>query len=366
MNILFYTPLNSRCLDIESQAIEFSKRGHRIFLLTQNESGLNHQMFESHGFNVYDTSSEIFSGRLRTVSRLVRLIRFCWKYKIDLIYSHLEPANFIAVIAQYFIKSRVIICRHHVDAAKLYSFENDFSYRLTYKLAKDIIVVSKRAKDFMVHHEKVNSNRIHVIPLSYNFDLYEPISQENVEVILKKYPTDILLLSVFRLTKYKRPFLSINLVKELIRDGIKVKLVILGQGELASKLKEQVVSEGLGNSIYFEGYVNNVQEYMTAADVLVHPSVLDSSSIVLKESGIVNLPMIACHDVGDFDEVIENGVNGFLVDRDNFVMQAKSIIKQYISDKASLRNIGKASEVNVRNRFSILDAKDYYQRCFHN
>jgi glycosyltransferase involved in cell wall biosynthesis len=218
----------------------------------------------------------------------------------------------------------------------------------------------------MVHHEKVNSNRIHVVPLSYNFDLYQPIIQENVEAILKKYSSDILLLSVFRLTKYKRPFLSISLVKELIRDGIDAKLIILGQGELASKLKNHVASEGLDNSVFFEGYVNNVQEYMTAADILVHPSLLDSSSIVLKESGIVKLPIIACHDVGDFDEVIDDKVNGFLVDKDNFVAEAKSIIDQYLNHRVSLKNVGKASELNVRSRFSIFDAKAYYERCFHN
>lgn len=365
MRILFYTPLNTKCLDIESQANEFFKAGHQIFLLTQSELGVLHQRFSAYGYTV---NAHLFSTQYTKwliVRRWIDLIGYCWTHRIDVLYAHLEPANFIAVLAQYFIRGRVIICRHHVDEAKLYGFDQDLSYRLTYRLAKEIVVVSARAKNYMAQEENVPANRIHQVKLAYDFGLYPPPNNVSIQDIRKKCFAQVVLLTICRLTHYKRPQLSIAVVARLRVLGIDAKLIVLGRGELTQDLLKQVTERKLEDYVMLPGYVNNVQDYLTIADFLVHPSLLESSCISVKEAGLAQLPVVVCKGIGDFDDVIESGINGFIVDPDNFVDETVSIILKHYQEKNRLKEIGGNLYNTVLRQFDIKNTAPYYEINFH-
>src|SRR5258706_5526340 len=271
MNILFYTPLNTQCRDIESQAVEFQKAGHQIHVLTQSQYGKLHESFSGYGFRASFTEFSLRPSSLNFLLRIFKLVLYCWRNKIDLVYAHLEPCNFIAVVAQYLVKTRVVICRHHMDYARLSGMDRYFSYRLTYKSAKDIIVVSDQAKNYMIKEEGIPPEKIHQINLSYDFDLYQPPNINEINKIRSSYQSDVLLLTVGRLSALKRPQLSIQLLFELRKIDLDARLLILGEGELLDDLKKSVIDLNLTERVFFAGYVNNVLEYMSASDFLIHP-----------------------------------------------------------------------------------------------
>ena len=364
MRILFYTPLNTRCLDIESQAAEFKKAGHEIFLLTQSPYYILHENFKSYGYLVAANPVTSNWTKWLVLKRWFYLVVYCRRHRIDVLYAHLEPANFIAILAQYFVRTRVIICRHHIDEAKLYPFGKDLSYKLTYKLAREIIVVSARAKEYMIEEELVPASRIYQINLSYNFDLYASPNSDIVRNIREQHSAEVLLLSVCRLTRYKRPELSIEVLKKLYDLGLNAKLIILGKGELMGSLQQQILKNGLEQFVSLAGYVSNVQDYMAASDFLVHPSLLESSCISLKEAGLVNLPIIVCKNIGDFNEVI-NHENGFKVNPDNFVDESVTIINKWYKKKDELAKIGQNLHSTVLTLFDIAKVAPYYEKTFH-
>jgi glycosyltransferase involved in cell wall biosynthesis len=104
---------------------------------------------------------------------------------------------------------------------------------------------------------------------------------------------------------------------------------------------------------------------MAAADLLLHPSIEDSSSITIKEAALVNLPVIVCKDVGDFDEVIEHQVNGFLVDKDNFVTETVHLVKAYLQEPANFKQVTKNLIKTVKEKFSINVNAPLYEKYFH-
>jgi glycosyltransferase involved in cell wall biosynthesis len=365
MNILFYTPLNTRCRDIESQAIAFRKKGHSIFLLTQSPHALLQDNFSGYGFKTESTASSSRFAYLALIQRLLKFTWYCWRNRIDVVYAHLEPANFVAVLGQFMVKARIIICRHHMDYARLNGFDNDLSYRATYRLANDVVVVSRQAKQHMVTEEGIKEDKIHFIPLSYDFALYGSAEPETVHAIRKKYAADILLLTICRLTWLKRPEVSVQLVKKLRDAGHDAKLLILGKGELQEELETQVRLLGLTEAVFFTGYVDNVLDYMAASDFLVHPSVSESSCISVKEAGLVDLPVIVCRDVGDFNDVIEHNKNGFVVEKHDFVDSSLRLIQQYVANKEALARIGANLHAAVYDKFDIKNALPYYEKMFH-
>jgi glycosyltransferase involved in cell wall biosynthesis len=280
------------------------------------------------------------------------------------VYSHLEPCDFIASLAQFFIKARVVICRHHMDYARINGFDKSLSYRLTYSLARDIIVVSSQAKQYMIDEEHVNSSKIHHINLGYNFELYGAANNTIASEIRSRYKADICLLTVCRLTRSKRVTVAIDLVEELIARDMNVKLLILGKGDLYEELNQYIQKKDLTTNVFLIGHVTNVLDYMAAVDFLVHPSVSESSCITVKEAGLVELPVIVCRDVGDFNDVIEDRSNGFLTDCDNFVADSVQIIADCVrADKC--KQIGSNLKTTVQSKYDIRFIAPAYERLFH-
>jgi L-malate glycosyltransferase len=353
-NILFYAPFNQRSRDTESLMLAFRKQGHNVICLSQQEGYLINDFLNANGVTAVSyVIPGPRSGWWYYCRHLFFFIRFCWKHDIDVVYSHLEPANFVASIGQFFIRGRTYLCRHHVDEGKLYKFDKDIYYNLTYFFARRIIVVSKRAKEYMIGHEGIPEKKILHINLAYDFNLYEKVDSTQVKQIREKYRADLLLLTACRLTKYKRPQLAIQLVKELRDRGHDVKLVMLGKGEMLEGLHQMIAELGLEGRIFLEGYVSNVLEYMNAADYFIHPSVLDSSCVSVKEAGLVELPSIVCKGIGDFEDYIVDGENGFLVDAEEFVERSVDVISRYSTQKLLLEKIGENLKKSVLELFSV-------------
>jgi glycosyltransferase involved in cell wall biosynthesis len=351
--ILFYAPFNQRSRDTESLMIAFRRQGHEVTCLSQQEGS---QIFDVLKANDVRVVSKIFPG-IRVgwwyfMKHIAFFIQFCRSKKVDIVYSHLEPGNFVASIGQHFIPAKVYLCRHHNDEGMLYRYDRDVSYKITYRLAKRVIVVSERARRHMVDEEGVSARKLTHINLAYDFDLYDRGSDANIASIRKNVGGKIVLLSVGRLTAYKRPELAIRVLKALEVAGLDARLIILGQGEKKLELESLARELGLQERVVMPGYVSNVLEYMRASDFLVYPSINDSSSVTVKEAGLVELPVIVCKGVGDFDDYISNGKNGFVVDAEHFAEEAAKLIIAN-ADSCKLADMGAELKASVMHRFSI-------------
>jgi glycosyltransferase involved in cell wall biosynthesis len=269
------------------------------------------------------------------------------------VYSHLEPANFVASIGQYLIKAKTYLCRHHIDEGRLYHFDKDLSYRMTYKLAKHIIVVSDHSKRYMIDQEKIHPSKILHINLAYDFSLYEKQRKLNVAEIRDQYRAEVLLLSACRMTSFKRPEKVIEVARRLLDQGLDVKLIMLGSGEMQDELEMLIKNLGLNDRIFMLGYVSNVLDYMAAANFLLHPSLLDSSCVAIKEAGLVELPVIVCKGIGDFDDYLIDGENGFVVSPDFFIEEASQVVKNNFQNVELLHCIGERLNKSVLDLFSI-------------
>jgi len=352
MNILFYTPFVERSRDTETLMLAFKEQGHKVYFITQEKEGVIVSFLREKGIATFILLTKA-PKYFKIVIDVVKLIRFCYKYNIEVVYSHLEPANLVAVIAQYFIKAKVVVGRHHIDEIHLLNGHLSFSYRFIYSQARQTIVVSERAKDFMVKQEGIDPRKIVKINLAYDFNLYDPINNEEVDKIRDSYKADLLIITACRLLKDKRPELAVELIEELVKKGFNVKLIILGRGELYEGLEQLIKDKKLGNYCFLLGYRRNMLDFISAADVLFHPSIIDSSSVIIKEAGLVNKPVIACRDVGDVNDYIKNYENGVLVDKDDPIPEAVDFLTHFILDKKQYSYMGKNLRQNIITLFAV-------------
>jgi len=363
--ILFYTSIQTRVRDQESLMKEFVNEGHRVFFLNQEPNPYLPSICENAGVT-YQTISirPTRFSYIRIILLWMHLIRFIYKNKVNVVYSHLEPANFIAVLAQYFVFANIVTVRHHLDLAERIGFNNDLSYKLTYLLSKKIITVSEAAKKFMIARENIDAKKIHHINLGYDFKIFGTYNQEHVDLLNKQHAGSVILVSVGRLDSFKRPELCIDVCKKLIDKGVNTHLFLAGSGDKEQILKEKIAGLGLQNHVELLGYQDNVMDYLRAAHWLLHPSISESSCVVVKEAGLVNLPVMACKSIGDFDEYIIDNVNSILLDKDKFVSDAVEKIF-YFKDKSEERmRMGENLNRVVKSIFDIKATVHHYHQ-FH-
>ncbi len=87
--------------------------------------------------------------------------------------------------------------------------------------------------------------------------------------------------------------------------NIKIKYIIIGEGEERQDLEKKIKEEKLENIIYLAGQVENAKQYLRAFDIFLISSVKEGLPYVLLEAGLADVPVITT-SVGGIPEAVEN------------------------------------------------------------
>ena len=92
-------------------------------------------------------------------------------------------------------------------------------------------------------------------------------------------------------------------------------LVVGGTRAMVERAQQEAERLGVADRVLLLGQQSDLSPYLAAADLFVLPSSYESSGLVFLEALASGVPVVATR-VGIAPEVIEDGVNGWLVDRD--------------------------------------------------
>ena len=364
MNILIFSPSNLRAVDQQSQAVLFKKMGHEPILLTCLPEGVLHKNFQAHGFKT--SSSDIKArGVIYFIKQIIFMVRFCKKNNIAVVISHLQSCAIITGFAKYFMKTKVVYMRHHTDYVGIYNSPKErLQNWLANTFSLKIIAISKDV-ELILRKEKVPDRKIVRINLCYDFDEYKNDFTNQFEQVKEEIKSNLTLLYVARLDPVKRHTLAFEVVEHLLRDKIDCKLICIGKGNIENELRQYIADRDLSANIVIKGFVTNVFDYIKASDILLLLSDTEASSHMLKEAGICGKTLVVCKDVGDFNDYIKPGVNGFLVNKSNPVPGAVEILKKINDNKTLISELGDNLKKTVYKHFSIeSDFEELYSKLF--
>ncbi|MBX3709358.1 MAG: glycosyltransferase [Gammaproteobacteria bacterium] len=128
------------------------------------------------------------------------------------------------------------------------------------------------------------------------------------------------------------------------------KLMIIGTGELESRLKQQVESHGLKDDVLFTGFLTNGFRYMKAFDCFVLSSIQEAFGRVLLEAMMAKLPIIATR-VHGIPEVISTV--GTLVEPKDIHGLATAMRKIYELSQATRNSNSEVAYQHLTMHFSI-------------
>lgn len=149
--------------------------------------------------------------------------------------------------------------------------------------------------------------------------IYNPVNK-NIENFARKVDFRLLkkqdyLLCVGRLEEQKAFHYAIQAFAQLAMEFPELRLKIVGQGSLEKQLKKLTKSLGLEDRVDFEGFQNNLVPYYLHARATLLTSLYEGFPNVLIESITLGTLVVAFDCPSGPNEIIQNGINGYLVEQ---------------------------------------------------
>lgn len=176
-----------------------------------------------------------------------------------------------------------------------------------YKRASRVISVSHASKKDIQKHFPFLKEKVEVIPVG----LEE--ARPDQKVLKPTQKKHIVHVGGFTFEKNHEGLLRIFL--KVLKKEPNVHLHLVGDGPERKNIEKKVEDLNLGDHITFYGFVNDPLSYISSADVLVLPSIIEGLPGVILEAMYCKIPVVA-YNVGGISEVL-NDNTGMLISKND-------------------------------------------------
>jgi len=281
--------------------------------------------------NLLKNSKNKFETIYNTIKRVFTLKRILKKIDSDINISFMTHTNILSIIASKLNNQKVIVS----EDIEYYFYNSQTLYfirKIVYKFTDFLIVktdADKKNYSFL-KNVQVIGNPLPNLDYKHNF---------------KKEP---FILAVGRLDKQKGFDILINVYSKIKTNW---KLYIAGEGIERENLQNIIINLNLEDKIILLGRIKNIFERYKKASIFVLSSRKEGFGNVLIEAMAFGCAVIAFDCPYGPSEIIENRVNGILVENQN-KEKLKETIERLINDK-DLREKLSYEAIKVRDKYSV-------------
>lgn len=283
----------------------------------------------------------------RTLRRIIKQL------KPDIVYAHSSKAGAFARIADLELNNKVIYNPHGWAFNMQQSAKKQEMYKWVEKISAHfcdkIVCISDAEKESALREKICKPSKLQVI---YNgIDLEEiektvPMSRTQLGI-----PEDAFVVGmVGRLSKQKAPDTFVK-AAELIKEKIpNAFFLMVGDGELRDQIEGLINQYDLGSSFLITGWVDNPTAYMKIMNVGMLLSRWEGFGLVLPEYMACGVPIVATN-VDAIPNIIQDGINGMLVDKDDYHKAADAVDRLFKQPDLTSSLVKTADNI-VKTRFN--------------
>ena len=284
----------------------------------------------------------------RVLSAIPKLYSNLKNLKPDLVVSSIFHLNIVSGAISIFFPKTKFIAR---EATILGSRQNKKPLiaslvKKCYRRFDAIICQSEDMASDLQKNYNLKTRRLVVInnPITKILPFKEKISNDGV----------LKLITVGRLEKVKG---HLRLLRVLSKLESPFSYTIIGEGSLKDEIIVEAKKLGLYEKITFIAYTSDVLDFLLAHDLYLQGSYVEGFPNALLESCSTGTPVIAFEAPGGTKEIIENGVNGFLVKDEKEFLRKLNSKHTWISSDVRESVITKFSATEILKKYETLFAK---------
>lgn len=242
-------------------------------------------------------------------------------FQPDVVHTHSAKGGMLGRAAAWSLRVPCVI--HTVHGAPFHDYQNRISRyffvqceRWASKRCHKMISVADAMTDLMAGAHVAPRSKFRTIYSGMNVEpfLRCDASREPMRAKLGFQPTDIVVGKIARLFHLKGHEYVIEAARQICRENPSVRFLFIGDGILREQFDARIREMGLVDRFVFTGLVppNQVPEYVSAMDILVHASLREGLARALPQALIAAKPVIS-FDVDGAKEVVLNDQTGYLV-----------------------------------------------------
>jgi len=130
-----------------------------------------------------------------------------------------------------------------------------------------------------------------------------------------------------------------------------IKVVFFGAGEGEAKLRALARKLGLSATVQFAGFRHDLDDYLAAFDILVHPAEREGLGVAMLKGAAAGLPVIA-FDIAAAREVVVHARTGLLIPPGD-LSGLQNAIELMIDEPQLRRDLGSAGRRRMEDEFSV-------------
>jgi len=344
---------------------ELAARGHDVYFITYAQPirmKTNDPRIHFHQAAV--VSYPLFDHSPYTLSLAVKMLEVFESESLDILHVHYAiPHSVSALLARQMAAPRRLpfITTLHGTDITLVGNNPNFLPITRYSIEQSDGVTSishylyrRTLEEFAVKHP------IEIIPNFVNCDLY--CRKANPALRAEWAPDgEPILMHLSNFRPVKRILDAIEIFV-MVRGKMPAKLVMIGDGPDRAPAEALARRRGVEKDVLFLGKQNEVREKLGQADLFLLPSELESFGLAALEAMACEVPVIATN-AGGVPEVVEHGVDGYLVEPGDVTSAAQYAI-EILSRADRGREMGKLARVNAKKKFCANDVIPLYERYY--
>jgi glycosyltransferase involved in cell wall biosynthesis len=287
----------------------------------------------------------------RGVTRLSRLIE---GESIDLLHCQLLRGEVIGTLAA--MRSRhvkTVVAVHNTDPyrdPRRYPLRALLS-RWSLGRAGRVVAVSQSVADFAALVQRVGRSIVSIIPNGN--DVPPSVSGPSGTLTIG---------TAGRLDTQKGVDVLLDAMVRVVSEVIGARLVVAGTGPLRRQLERQAMRLGLGDTVQFLGFVEDMESFWSSLDVFVLPSRWEGLPRVVQEAMGRALPVVAT-DVPGTLELIEDGKDGLVVPCEDSTALAQALVDLLRQPQRGIA-LGRQGRHKMETKYTVKLMADRYAKLY--
>ena len=315
-------------------------------------------ILENHGIFQSEIESDIlkviyknlFKNRsVNFILNFIKALFYIYKNKQNIVFSQYIPGKLFSFFIPFLPKQTDYIYREinlPLEMKKISRRSNrildTFFYKFGISNYSSIVVQSIDMKEKLIELSPQITQKIILINNPIDCKVIDKKINESIKIMNEKNKLN--LISVGRLNQQKGYDLLIRSLMKIKNINYELKILEIGKEE--ENLLKLIKENNLEKKIKLIGFKKNPYIYMKEADFFISSSRFEGFPNAVLEANYCGIPVIANNYKGGINEIIENGVNGEIIDITDSGQLRNALLKKYNSLEIKKR-IKEKYDVNI-------------------